>query len=230
MAAPASRRWRRGRAGPRGAYRALGAVSPSAASPRSAFFAHVFRGGYPQAADGGRGNPTTKKVGGKPYRRQSRTSDRQREAGSRAARHEESPPTRRTGDRAQVRGGRPSALEQKRHVVAGPMRCANPERGRSRPKRGRANPPRERAGRDSTRGHTWSAVVLHAPGDGPMERRNLTGARPRRQVVRRRARALDAAAEPNAGPNRRGLTPLSRRDSPATGSMVTSPRRSQSRP
>ncbi len=74
------------------------------------------------------GHPSGKKVVGKRYGPQSPSSSRQREAGSRAERHEESPPTCRTGDRAQARGGRPSALEQQRHVVAGPMRCANPER------------------------------------------------------------------------------------------------------
>ncbi len=178
-----------------------------------------------------RANPTQKKVVGKPYSRHWRSSKWQREAGSRGASHEESPPTCRTGDRAQARGGRPSALEQQRHVVAGPMRCANPERGWScptrrcgtRPKRGRVNPPRQSRPGDSgarscgphpcsTRGpqtpHAFRGPQTpHASGDGPMERRNLTGARPRRQVVRRRAQALDVAAQPNAGPNRRGLLP-----------------------
>ncbi len=168
-----------------------------------AFFAHVFRG-VVRARRRRDSNPTMKKVVGKRYCRLSVSTVWQREAGPRAARHEESPPTRPAGDRAQARGGRPSALEQQRHVVAGPMRCANPERqcGASPThwKRGRANPPRANVGR------------LTAPnaGDGPMERRILTGARPRRQVAGHCANALDVAAEPNAGPNRRGLTPLSR--------------------
>ncbi len=148
--------------------------------------------------------PRRKKVVGKRYCRLSVSTVWQREAGPRAARHEESPPTRPAGDRAQVRGGRPSALEQQRHVVAGPMRCANPERqcGASPThwKRGRVNPPRANVGRPTAPNAS----------DGPMERRILTGARPRRQVAGHCANALDVAAEPNAGPNRRGLTPLSR--------------------
>ena len=41
--------------------------------------------------------------------------------------HEESPPTVRAGDRAQVRGGRPPALEQKRDPSPRLMMRANPE-------------------------------------------------------------------------------------------------------
>ena len=48
--------------------------------------------------------------------------------------HEESPPTGRTGDRAQARSRRRLALEQKRHPPIRPMRCVGCVRGRRRPR------------------------------------------------------------------------------------------------
>ena len=137
--------------------------------------------------------------------------------------HEESPPTLRAGDRAQARGGRPPALEQKRHVVIGAMRCANPTRPRGRtpgPDQARGSEPTEQSGfagpcRDPR----------HA-GDGPMERRILAGASPVRKVARRPPRGAGSGAQPNVGPNRRGLTPLSRFVPPAPA--LAPPRRCRS--
>lgn len=57
----------------------------------------------------------------------SRSSNASPPLGAARAR-EESPPTVRAGDRAQVRSGRPLALEQKRHVSARPMRAREPDR------------------------------------------------------------------------------------------------------
>lgn len=101
----------------------------------------------------------------------------------RAARvHEESPPTCRAGDRAHARGGRPSALEQRRHVSVRPMRCANPRRTRPRG----VNPPRDEDGGAMER--PPSPVQVRAQEGSPTYR---------------------ADAQPNAGMNRRGLTPRS---------------------
>ena len=130
------------------------------------------------------------------YWTQSPRTERQRELGSRRSTRtdEESPPTVRTGDRAQARSRRRLALEQRRDPSVRPMRRGGGEVRRRRERHIPLAREPTRKGRELTRRGSRSGhrprVRIRTDGRERMERRILTGASPRREGSPDRARAL----------------------------------------